>query len=83
MGIEYPEGVEIICYADDLAIIITAGNVNDIQTNGNRALETVETWLRLNKLERNTGKKLTKDNLIETMLESECHWRQMGQYMTT
>ena len=74
MGIEYLE---------DLAIIITADNVNDIQTNGNRPLETVETWLKLNKLERNTGKKLTKDNLIETMLESECHWRQMGQYMTT
>ena len=45
MDIEYPERVEIICYADDLAIIITADNVNDIQINVNKALDTVETWL--------------------------------------
>jgi hypothetical protein len=51
MRIEMPQGVELICYADDLAVSTTAGTSTELMANTNAALHAVSLWMRRNMLE--------------------------------
>lgn len=44
-------GIELVCYADDLAVVIQADNVEDTIDKGNRALESIKRWMEVNKLQ--------------------------------
>lgn len=44
-------GVELICYADDLAVIIKADKAEELVDLGNRALYAVKSWMDTNRLE--------------------------------
>lgn len=44
-------GPELVCYADDLAVVIQAKSVEDTIDQGNRALEAIQFWMESNRLE--------------------------------
>lgn len=45
LRLNLPDGVEIIAYADDLAILIAAKTEIEIETSGDRVLELIHAWL--------------------------------------
>jgi hypothetical protein len=50
MEIEAPEGVSMVCYADDLAIVVTASTREDMILKGNETLHSTKLWMAANKL---------------------------------
>ena len=44
---DVPEGVTLICYADDLVTVITAANIEELQM-----MSKIKLWLTKNKLNR-------------------------------
>lgn len=48
---QYPEGVEVIGFADDLAIVAQSGEADDLLYKTNRAVQTVATWMQQKGLE--------------------------------
>jgi len=45
------EGVEAICYADDLALLVTARSAEEVMELGNTALGATNTWMTLHGLQ--------------------------------
>lgn len=45
------DGVELICYADDLTVVVTADTVDETNSIGNSALAAIKCWMDVNKLE--------------------------------
>ena len=50
MKVDLPEGVTIICYADDLATVITAESKEELQMKGEVTLVKVKLWLTKHRL---------------------------------
>lgn len=44
-------GVELVCYADDLAVVVKADTAEETIDKGNRALAALEAWMEVNMLE--------------------------------
>ncbi|CAH2228192.1 jg2997, partial [Pararge aegeria aegeria] len=51
MDIEAPEGVKLICYADDLAISVTAKEAHDMVVKANETLHAIDLWMHQNNLD--------------------------------
>jgi hypothetical protein len=51
MKLEVLEGAELICYADDLAVSITAKSAEELLANTNAILHQVKIWMRRHALE--------------------------------
>lgn len=51
MSLKSPEGVQLICYADDLAVSICAKDPHHLQIKGNCTLYAVHLWMERNSLE--------------------------------
>lgn len=51
MRISVHKEVTLICYAGDLAIVITGDTVEQVRSRGNDALEKVAVWMEENELE--------------------------------
>ncbi|KAH0999122.1 hypothetical protein HUJ04_001339, partial [Dendroctonus ponderosae] len=47
----YPEGVEVIGFADDLAVVAQSGNSDELLHKTNRAVQMVATWMQQKRLE--------------------------------
>ena len=54
MDINMGKEVELVCYADDLAIVICVDTINRIMECGNRSLFLVNTWMKINGLSPKT-----------------------------
>jgi hypothetical protein len=50
MNLEMPNGVSLICYADDLAVSVVAKTKTDLITNTETSLHSINTWMQENKL---------------------------------
>ena len=50
MKVDLPEGVTIICYADDLATVITAESKEELQMKEEVTLVKVKLWLTKQRL---------------------------------
>jgi hypothetical protein len=50
MKIDAPEGVSLVCYADDMAIVVTASTKEDMILKGNETLHSIKLWMAANKL---------------------------------
>lgn len=51
MRVEVPEGTEVVCYADDLALLVTAPDKKTLIEKTNISLRIVKAWLSDNKLQ--------------------------------
>ncbi|CAH2237463.1 jg12796 [Pararge aegeria aegeria] len=51
MSVEVPEGVNLICYADDLAVSVTADSAADLMRKGDETLHNIMLWMTHNRLE--------------------------------
>lgn len=45
LGIQMPEGVQMVAYADDLALVVKAKGEEVLQSRANEALERVQRWM--------------------------------------
>jgi hypothetical protein len=68
MELEVPEGVSLVCYADDLAIVVTATTREDMILEGNETLHRTKLWMAANNLIINRGKDRGDD--IKQKMES-------------
>jgi hypothetical protein len=50
LRLQMPEGVTLVGYADDLALVATAKNEEDLMMKTNRAIAEIDDWLKENKL---------------------------------
>jgi hypothetical protein len=50
MKIDAPEGVSLVCYADDMAIVVTASTKEEMILKGNETLHSIKLWMAANKL---------------------------------
>ncbi|KAH1006932.1 hypothetical protein HUJ05_007617 [Dendroctonus ponderosae] len=51
MELDTPTGVEIICYVDDLDVLVTANSIEESIQRGNSVLYKIESWMEKNHLE--------------------------------
>ena len=51
LKLKMPDGIKLIAYADDLAVICVAKREKELMYNMNRALKTISTWMSDNGLE--------------------------------
>lgn len=51
LRLELPAGVQLVAYADDLAVIALAKNETELELKANHTLEEIKCWMELNKLE--------------------------------
>lgn len=51
LNLVLPEGVSTIAYADDLAVVVTARNKQELQWKANESLEQIGNWMRQQRLE--------------------------------
>lgn len=50
MEVDTPEGTKLICYADDLAVLVTADTDTEMMDKANETLKKVSKWMEENKL---------------------------------
>lgn len=70
--LEMPKGVDIIAYVDDLAVVITAITVEELEHKANTALERAPHWMKGNSLELT----LEKFEAIPLIDRKKCRERQ-------
>lgn len=51
MKIDVPDGVRMICYADDLAVVVTSNTKEDLMNKTNESLHDIHLWMRRNALQ--------------------------------
>lgn len=50
MSLEVPEGVRLVCYADDLAVSVTARTARELVSITDTSLHAIDLWMKTNKL---------------------------------
>lgn len=65
MELEVPEGVSLVCYADDLAIVVTATTREDMILEGNETLHRTKLWMAANNLI------ITEEKTVVTILNKK------------
>jgi hypothetical protein len=78
MSISVPEGVSLVCYADDLAAVVTAGNCGELKIKGSSTLHTIRAWMATNDLR--IAEEKTKAVLLRTHKGAKSVFFEVGEF---
>lgn len=78
---ELPGRVQIVGFADDIAVVVVAKNISDIEATANESIRRIKTWLESNGLELAEHK--TEAVLITSRKKVETISLQVGQKTIT
>ncbi|KAL7297100.1 hypothetical protein TKK_0009523 [Trichogramma kaykai] len=79
LTVQFPKGIKIVGYADDIAIVVKAKHLEDVTLKTNRAIRIVRDWLQTNGLQLADHK--TEAVLVTSWKQTECIELRSGDCM--